>query len=155
MTRREHRQSIEKLGIDPSKASQGDFPESFFIAATQADFMWDMDHVRTHKGKKADFDAYVVKEDNEMYSLISYSGLAAKRVMYSCQHIIPTNGLFRLAVDWSDLKWYVDTHFKQVQANLDASSCLTNGVCRPNDSVLPTADILHCSSLVNCSSLVH
>ena len=52
MTRRELRGSIEKSGIDPSKALKGDFPESFFIGANQADFMWDMEHVRTAKGKK-------------------------------------------------------------------------------------------------------
>lgn len=84
--------------------------------------MWDMDHVRTNKGKKADLDAYVVEEDNELYSLISYSELAAKKVMYSCRHMIPTNGLFRLAIDWSDLQWYADTHYEQVQAHLGAAS---------------------------------
>ena len=36
--------------------------------------------------------------------------------------MIPTNGLFRLVVDWSDLQWYVDTHLKQVQANLGAGA---------------------------------
>jgi hypothetical protein len=122
MTRREHRKSFEKSGFDPSKALKGDFPESFFIAGNQADFLWDMDHVRTNKGRKADLDAYVVEEDNELYSLISYSELAAKKVMYSCRHMIPTNGLFRLAIDWSDLQWYADTHCKQMQAHTSAAS---------------------------------